>query len=786
MLKNNFKIAIRNFTKRKVYSIVNVIGLSIAISTSLLVYTFVKSELTYDQFNTLHESIYRLNIKSKRGENWREGGAVAPVMAPELASNSTEIRNYVRIKTAVSLVKFSDVYSEELFHYADPSLFNIFTLPLLAGNSSLFSNSPNVAIITEEYALKHFNTLDVIGQLVEVELQEKFQPFEIVGVAKDIPNNSSVEFNLLLPFQKFEEVAEGDWMTSWRAWGVTTFFLMKDQFSKESFEDQITTLSREHFPEEQRQSVALTLQPLDDLYLNENVRGISPRGSIDASITLMAIALFILIIACINFTNLMIGMAVPRLKEVAIKKVVGASQLSLITQFIVEAFITTTMSFMVAVLLTDLLMPVFSDLTNTALVFLPGFTPDFLLFSAVLILTITLLSGLYPAIYIAKFNPVESFKDSKITSKNYLFKVLVVLQFSIAVFFATSVGTIFQQVQYMYTADKGYDDSNIMTVNIRDLDGDLVVARMKNQLDNSTSVASVSASSSYGARLNYNEETYRIQQSRVEPGYFNALDIDLVSGRFFYNEGDFDSHNSIIVNEKLLAQLSIPLEEAIGHSIPFNNYEGMVNPRIIGVIGDVKLESLERDVAPRIFHVHPDLGFKKLLIKYNQSQSANAQEAIQNVWKSIFDVRPLEVEYLTEINKKQYASLESEKSVIVYAGIISILISCLGLFALSSLKIQQRTKEVGIRKVLGASIPRLILTLTSNISQLLFISTLIALPISWYASMSWLDNFAYQVTLNYLPFIGIILIVLIVAYLSISYQLFRTARVNPAKSLRSE
>lgn len=786
MLKRNLNIAIRNFAKRRVYSVVNVVGLSIAISTSLLVYTFVKSELTYDQFNTLHESIYRLNINYKRGDNWREGGAVAPVMAPELAPNSTDIRNFVRIKTAVSLVKFNDAYVEELYHYADPSIFDIFSFPLVYGNTSLFGNSSNVAIITEEYALKYFNDVDVIGQLVEVEMRGEFQSFEIVGVARNVPNNSSVQFNLLLPFEKFEKVAKGDWMTSWRAWGVTTFFLMKNNFSKEKFENHITALTRKHFPEEQRQSIALTLQPLDDLYLNENIRGITPRGSIDTSFTLLGIAIFILLIACINFTNLMIGMAVPRLKEVAVKKVVGASQLSLIFQFLVEAFITTLVSFIAAILLTDLMMPVFANLTNTALIFQPGLTSDFLLFSVLLILIITFLSGLYPAIYIAKFNPVESLKDAKVTTGNSLFKVLVVLQFSIAIFFIMSLGTIFQQVQYIYAADKGYDDSNIMTVNIRDLDGDLILERMKSQLNNAGSIMSVSASSSYGTSINYNEEVHRIQQTRVESGYFKMLDIKLNQGRFFNDKTEYDISNSIIVNEAFLTQLNIPFENAIGQSIPFNNYEGMENPIIIGVIDNVKLESLEHEVAPRLFHLHPDLGFKRLLIKHKNGQGASAYAIALKAWMSIYDVRPLEVEYLADINRNLYASLESEKNVIEYAGVVSVLISCLGLFALSSLKIQQRSKEVGIRKVLGASMTRVIVTLTANISQLLLVSIMIALPISWYASNQWLDNFAHRVSLNYLVFIGAILMVLVAAYLSISYQLFKTARVNPAESLRSE
>lgn len=789
MLKSYLKIALRNFSKRQVYSIVNVIGLSVALTCSLLVYLFVQSEFTYDTFNENYESIYRLNVKSKRSADgdWRELGAVAAAMAPEFAENSAEINKYVRIKGALALMKVNEAYSEESFTYADPDIFNVFTFPLVRGEYKSLFNDPNTAILSEEYAMKWFNTLEVVGNTFSVQLNNEYIPITIKGVAKKIPGNSSIQFDVLLPFEKFIQTAGGDWLTSWNAWGVPTYFQMNEGFRKADFDDKITSIARAHFPEESRMNYAVSVQPIKDIYLNENVRGFSASGTKSTSWILLTIASFILIIASINYTNLSIGMALPRTKEIGLRKTIGATKTQLALQFLGEAFLYVLVSLFIALLLTDLLLPTFSQLTNTILTLDGQFNIGLISFITGLVLLIVAMAGGYPALVVSRFNAVKALKGQERSSNGgFLVKSLVVLQFSLAVIFTFGAYIMTQQINFFQTADRGYNDQNIMALYVKDVDGDKVLKRLRTSLEFQPEIESISPMGWSGTRLVVGEDQISTDVYRVDAEFFKTLELDVVRGSRFSQHASENQTNAVIVNRSLLEAMGIGLEAAVGTTIPFNRYEGLDNPMIIGVIDDVRFESLHTAVDPLIIHANNNMVMQRIMIKIAEGKLIDGQNKVRKAWNYIFTDRPFEFEYLSEINNQQYASDENEKFIILSAGFLSILISCLGLFALSNLSISQRKKEIGVRKILGARLPDLFVTLSGTFTLLITISLLIALPISWYLASGWLESFAFKIELGVTPFVFIAFIMFILALVSVSYQIVKTTYTNPVKILREE
>lgn len=789
MLKSYLKIAFRNFSKRQVYSIVNVVGLSVALACSLLVYLFVKSEFTYDTFHENHESIYRLNVKSKRGAegDWRELGAVAAAMAPEFASNTSEINKYVRLKGALALMKVNEHYSEESFTYADPDIFNVFTFPLVRGEYKSLFNDPNTAIISEAYAMKWFNTLEVVGSTFSVQLNDEYIPITIKGVAKKIPGNSSIQFDILLPFEKFIQTAGGDWLTSWNAWGVPTYFQMNEGFSTADFNDKITAIARTHFPEESRLNYAVSVQPLKDIYLNENVRGFSASGKKSTSWVLLAIASFIVIIASINYTNLSIGMALPRTKEIGLRKTIGATKRQLALQFLGEAFLYVLVSLFFALLLTDLLLPYFSQLTNTSLTLSGQFNIELISFIVGLVLLIVAMAGGYPALVISHFNAVKALKgQERSNSGGLLVKSLVVLQFSLAVIFTFGAYIMTEQINFFLDSDRGYNDQDIMALYVKDVDGDKVLKRMRADLEFQPEIVSISPMGWTNARVMIGEDQVNTDVYRVDPEFFNTLELDVINGSRFSKHAANNQTNTVIVNRSLLKAFDINLEDAVGTTIPFNRFDGFDNPMIIGVIDDVKFESMHVAVDPLILHTNADMRMQRIMVKLKPGSLAAGRQKVAQAWSNIFVDRPFEFEYLEDINKQQYASDESQRLIILSAGVLSILISCLGLFALSNLSISQRRKEIGVRKILGARLPQLFITLSGRFTLLIAISLIVALPVAWFLAKDWLENFAFKIELGAPPFVVIAITMFVLALFSVSYQVIKTANTNPATTLREE
>lgn len=789
MIKSYLKITLRNFLRKQVYSIVNILGLSVALTCALLVYLFVESEFTYDTFHENYENIYRLNVKTKRGVDgdWRELGAVAAVMAPEFAENSVGINKYVRLKPALALMNINEEYREESFIYADPDIFNVFTFPLLRGESKSLFNDPNTAIISEDYARKWFNTLEVVGKTFEVQLNDEYVPITIKGVAKKIPGNSSIKFDILLPFEKFTQTAGGDWLTSWHAWGIPTYFLINENLSRPDFHGQLTKVARNHFPEESRMNYAISTQPLKDIYLNESIRGFSPNGKKSTSWILLSIASFIIIIASINYTNLAIGLALPRTKEIGIRKTIGATRNQLAVQFLGEAFLYSMISLFFALLLTDLLLPYFSQLTNTSLDLSGNIDVKLISFIASLILVITLMAGGYPALIVSRFNAVKSLKGQERFGKGgLLVKSLIVLQFTLAVIFTFGAYIMTEQINFFQTADRGYDDQNIMSIYVRDVDGDKVLKRMRADLEFHPEIASIASIGSTEARMMIGESQITIDVYRIDPEFFNTLNIDVIRGSKFSKSAAENQTNTVIVNLSLLMELGVSPEDAVGTTIPFNRYDGLDNPMIIGVIDDLKFESLHSAVDPLILHTNSNQEMKRIMVKIQEGKMIAGKNKVEKAWSFIFDDRPFEFEYLSDINKAQYASDENERIIILSAGFLSILISCLGLFALSNLSISQRKKEIGVRKILGARLSELFITLSGRFTLLIAIALLIALPIAWYLSKGWLENFAFKIELGAAPFVIITLIMLLLATISVSYHVIKASKTNPASTLREE
>jgi putative ABC transport system permease protein len=436
------------------------------------------------------------------------------------------------------------------------------------------------------------------------------------------------------------------------------------------------------------------------------------------------------------------------------------------------------------------MLPTFEQLTNKSMNLWEQLDLSMSVFVFGLLIMMTLLSGGYPAYIIAQFNTIRSLKgQERVGGKhNFVTKILLVIQFSLAIIFMLLVGVMMQQVDFLYQSDKGYDDSGIITVSVYRVNGEQTMNQLKNQLAISAYVKGVTGQmgGNNWTELSYNGELYDVRNDRIDYDYLPTMEIDLLVGRNFNPDLESDKTNSIIVNEAFLDKVGLDIDDAIGTKIPFNRFRDLLNPEIIGVIKNYNFQSLRQAVKPQIMYVNEGKPIGELIIKIDETHMNKGVDEVRKAWLSIFPNRPFNFNYLELRNRQMYNAQESQKQVVLYAGIISILISCLGLFALSSLHIQQRSKEIGIRKVLGANMWKLLLELSKDFSLIILVAICISTPLGWYISEQWLSQFIYHTEIQISLFFLTSLLVISLAYISISYQTIITANINPVDSLKDE
>ena len=795
MLTSYFKIALRYLAKSKVYSFINIAGLSLGLACAMLILLYTKDELSFDAFHKNVNSIYQVtvDVRFPDGSSQEKMGMSSILLGPYLKSNLPEVQSSLRLAKGFWDVKLGDVVQSQSVMLADSNFFTLLTFPLLHGNSKTALQQPNSVVISEDMAIRHFGTEDALGKTLLFERGGEFKPFTVTGVAKRIPQNSSIQFEALLPLiPRPEELGNDRWVSI----GVNTLIQLYDGSDVASVANKIQQVyeaaSNDAFEPVRKQGFNQmfhhNLQPIRDIHLSQEfkaefgfVNGSNPMYSY----ILSGIALFILIIACINFVNLTIARSVKRAKEIGIRKVVGSGRQQLIAQFLGESFLLCCFSFAGALLFAQLALPLFNDVTNKALSLSYLMDVKLLIGYVALFFITALLAGFYPAIILSGFNPVQTlYNQFRLTGKNYLQKGLVIFQFTLATMMILGTLTIYFQFEYLTNKDLGYDSGNLVHVPKRNLTP-REAKLFGEQLMKNPNIISVAPfrHSQNNAKVT-GDSISHFTYEMVDENFVDILKLQIVEGRNFSSQFPSDSSKAVLVNEAFVKMAG--LKDPIGHEIDFflTNEKKM----IVGIVKDYHNASLREAIGPQCFAARPEdrYLYTQMLIRIKPNSEANSVPHVEQTFRKLFPMQPFTYQFDDDQNLKQYAAEAKWKQVILLGACLTIFISAFGLFGLSILTAEKRFKEIGIRKVLGASVRGIVLTLSKDFILLISLAMLIAMPIAYYGGTLWLETYPYRTNIGLPVYVGTSVLVLIIALTTISYQSIKTALMNPVESLKRE
>jgi len=800
MFKNYFKTALRNLTRNKVYSFINITGLSLGLACSMLIILYVKDEVSYDRFHREVNRIYRITSQSfdKKEKKVNRNSNTGYLQGPRFTANIPGIQSFVRIQSQRrDIKKGTDITSRELL-YVDSNFFSMFNFPLVEGNPKTCLREIHSVVLSEDEAKKQFGTREAVGKTVMMKDEDVFIPYTVTAVTKKCPQNSSIKFDILMPIQ--EPVADAQNSENWFNFFLNTFVILSPQadvksletkmkkFYDEDTKEAIKRLTVQYGPEVADWKADYQLQPFLDMHLNKELaatNGLSDASNPVYSYILSGIAIFILLIASINFINLTIARSVKRAKEIGIRKVVGGERTQLIIQFLGESLLICLFAFLFALLIVQLILPVFNELSNKALALSYLFDIKLVTGYILLFLFTAFLAGFYPALVLSGYNPVQTlYSRFNLTGKNYLQKALVVLQFSLASFLIIATLTIYAQFNYLTTEKLGYDDSNLVGIEKWNLTR-AQAALFKSELLKNPNISDVTFKNggSWGTVAKVNTDSIiQFAYETIDENYLPLLKIPVLQGRNFSVDFPGDSSHSILVNETFAKKAG--WKKPVGQLVNFwyNNEKYQV----IGLVKDYHFESLNREIGPQLFIMKPGNNYGITFIKLKPGTETASLKHIERIFKQLFPAFPYTYKFKSEENFKNYEAEQKWKQIMLFSAVLTIFISCIGLFGLSVLSAERRTKEMGIRKVLGASVNQVVTVLSKDFVKLVILALLIAIPLAWFAANKWLQNYPYRIGLSWQIFALAGVLVIFIALATVSFQAIRTALANPAKSLRTE
>ena len=796
MMVSYFKIALRYLAKNKIYSFINVAGLSLSLSCAMLMILYTKDELSFDTFHKDVNSIYliAIDVRQPDGSSDWKMGVTGFLHGPRFKATVPEIQSYLRLSPSYKDIKLGDEVQSQKIILADTNFFSMFQFPLIHGNSKTALVQPNSVVISQDVAIKHFGTEDALNKIILIESEGQFKPYTVTGVAKRCPQNSSIQFEVLLPLAIPIEVEQK--IDNWVDDNVNTFVRLSagsnvatvNAKMQQVFESESKEVMNRVRSTGFTQSFHHQLQSFTDIHLSQEIiaEGSLINGSNPMySYILSGIALFILIIACINFVNLTIARSVKRAREIGIRKVVGSGRQQLIGQFLGESFLLCCLSFISALFLAKLLLPFFNSVINKELSL--SYLMDVRLIVSYLILLIVtgLLAGFYPAIVLSGYNPVQTlYNQFRLSGKNYLQRGLVIFQFALATFMILATITIYLQFDYLTTKQLGFDPDHIVGVPKRNLSLK-ESAVFRDELLKNPEIESVAP---FGHDMTVlkltGDRIYNPTYEIVDENFIDILKIPIVLGRNFSTQFPSDSIHSVLVNEAFVKMAG--WTNPIGSEVNlFNTKEKKV---VIGVVKDYHFQSLREIIGPQLFSAisNTDDHYQRWLVRIKPNSEASSLPFIEKTFKKLFPLTPYAYEFYDEKILQNYEAESKWKKVILLGASMTIFIAGIGLFGLSILTAERRFKEIGIRKVLGASVQYVALTLSKEFVQLISIALLIAMPIAYYACSSWLETYPYRTNVGPGTFILTGTLVVIIALATTSFQSIKTALSNPVESLRRD
>lgn len=814
MIKNYFKLAFRNLWQQKVLASINIIGLSIGLACFILFLLFAVNQLSFDKFHKNANTIYRV-VEWVQGIPNREPGGEAfegTPLGPAMKQDFADVENYVRIQTGFDekLIKVDNKVTRSKVSFADPQLFSVFSFKIIDGNAAAL-NSPRNVVITKEKALQLFGRTNVSGRTINIKNEETFEPFIVGAVTEDIPANSSIQFNILGSYEYLMTTHMGkESFDNWHvSIGSETYVQLRKDSKLMNEPQRLAQFRRKHLPDEETElvkdgfwngkgplPVSFRLQPLLKVHIDAKIGGIASTMDPKYIWILIGIASGILIIACINFTTLAIGRSAGRSKEVGVRKVMGGKRSQLVWQFLTESIILSFLSGMLALVISKILLPLFNDLSGTNMIFSFSEFPQLVWLLIGLILITGLLAGFYPALVLSGFKPINVLKNkTRLGGSNFFTRSLVTLQFVLSIVFIISTVIILKQVKFMRSQNIGFNKENVIVVDAEGTDVTKLYPLFKQELQSSKNILGITGSEMglgegtglMGTAFEYKNETKGVIMYPVDASYLKVMGMQLIAGRDFDPAQSIDTVTSIIVNEALLRDFGYTLSNAIGQQLNERQFENGTKPRvIIGVIKNFNFGKLDKSVRPQMFFQPPKLYPRKFFVRIKPGDPQTALASINASWKNLFPELPLRYSFLDENFDRFYKMEERWSRIVGWAGSISIFLACLGLFGLAALTAVNRTKEIGIRKVLGASVSSIAALLSKSFLKLVIVALIIAIPTTWYLMNMWLQSYAYRINIGWKIFAVIGFLSILIALITVSFQAIKAALMNPVKSLRTE
>ncbi len=809
MLKNYFKLAWRNLMKYKFISFINLFGLTVGLTCCLLILTYILNELSYDKYNKNADQVYRITrtFYNGNGDVSLKLSSVAPPFGYYLPTDFPEIEKMTSLlSVSNTALRYKDkLLNEQTAYFADENLFDVFTVDVLKGNPKTALQEPFSIMMTQEEAKKYFGNEDPINKVLRADNQFDVK---VTGIFKPFPSNAHMHPGMLISFNTLKDSAvygEQNLRTNWGNNSFFTYIKLPKYYNIARMESRFPAFLDKHMvgqygamkPSTQTK---LDLQKLTDIHLYSHTDyEAEPNGDINRVYIFSAIALFILLIACINYMNLSTARSALRAREIGIRKVVGATKKELVAQFLSESVLVTWAATLIAFLLLYFSLPWLNKLSQQDLslqilmkwqILIPLFLSPFI---------IGTISGLYPALFMSSFKPVKTLKGLfKVQGKNISFrKILVVTQFAISIILIITTMIVFQQLKYMQKASLGYDKEHILTL---PYDNSLTkqYESFRNTLFQNSNIKQVGRSSriptgrlldGQGASAPGSDSMVPVKADirdvATDYDFIPTYEIGIAAGRNFSRDYGTDT-SSFIINEAAVKAIGWKYtEDAVGKNFQY----GGVNGHIIGVMKDFHFESLHQKIAPLIF-VMPatsrnQSSYNYISIKVSGNMSS-ALETIKNTWQKYLPELPYQYTFLAEKFTKLYESEQRQGTIFTVFAFIAIFIACLGLFGLSAFAISQRVKEIGVRKVLGANVSTIVALLSKDFLKLVFIAAIIAFPVAWYAMYKWLQDFAYRVGIQWWIFAVAAIAALLIALITVAFQAIKAALANPVKSLRTE
>ena len=804
MLKNYIKIALRNISRNKLYSVLNIVGLAIGIACCILILFYVQDELSYDRFNDKADNIFRIVPTFTTSERTMYMGTNAHVMGPMLKEEFPEVDNYVRFTSYGSpkVLTYGDIsFSEEKFVWADGSVFDIFSFELLQGNPKEALVNPNTLVISEKVAEKYFGNDSPLGKSIQLNHNTLYT---ITGVMKNLPKTSHITPDILASFSTLGlKPSTNIAMDLLNQVNYYTYLLLRPGSGP--------TIMEQKFTESINKKIAvilkslggtaeLELQPLTRIYLHSDRENELERTGDMAYVWLFTgIGLFILLLACLNFMNLSTARSANRAKEVGLRKVVGAHKPQLVRQFLGESMILTLIAFLLSGLLVIVTMPVFRNISGKDLTLQSFLNPVFLLGLFGLFFIISLIGGSYPAFFLSAFRPVEVIQGTlrRGAKSSALRIVLVSFQFAVSIILIIGTFTVSRQLNYIRSKNLGYDKDHVISIRMRNPETQKKFEAIKEAVRRYPSVLNVSASTStplgfndfsvHHAEGKPEDESIMLFANMIDEDFIDAYKIDIVQGRNFSKEFPTDLGNAILINEAAVRKLGWQ-DKAVGKHIDrFATMTKRIPHKIVGIVKDYHFQSLHEQIQPlMLYYSSPYGNYNMLSVRARPENIQDTLAFLETTWKQFDTQFPFEFSFVDDQYDATYRTEVRLGKLFGYFTALAILIGCLGLFGLTSFTTEQRTKEIGIRKILGASVSGVIFLLVRDFIKWVFLAVVVAWPIGYFVMRDWLQNFAYRASLGVWIFLSAALLALAISIVTVSYQSIKAALANPANSLKYE